>query len=464
MKIKFLFLITLIIILNKSLSSLDNKENNNKLWKEINKKENKINLNSISTIIKNIKPSILVINSKIIDKKKNFKEEYNFNKEEEIKKKQGSGFIINKKGIALTNYHVVNKADEILVKVGNSLKTYKAEIIGKDKNTDIALIQIQSYKKNWPVIPLGDSKKVKVGDFSIAIGNPLFLELSASMGIVSAKGRKESNSYEKKTYFDFIQIDNAMNPGNSGGPLVNLNGEVIGINTAIAAGQGVGFAIPINQIKKIILKLKKDGKFNRAYLGVIIQDIDLTTARALGLPNSYGVLIREILKNSPAHASDLKPGDVIIKLNKKNIETMTTFRSMVGNKEKGEKIFLSIIRKGKEIEKNILLEDNEINKNIKDKNIVKEIGIKIKNLKKEELIKLNNLKIVSGILITDIEKNSVSEKAGMKKNDIIFKINDILVENKKKFKEIIKNIKNNEIIKLNILRNNSKIFVIFEKK
>ena len=227
----------------------------------------------------------------------------------------GSGFIISPDGYIFTNNHVVEQADKIIVKLSND-KEYEAKVIGKDAKTDIALIKIKP-TESLPVAETGDSDKLRVGDWVIAIGNPFGLEQTVTAGIVSAKGRVIGAG----PYDNFIQTDASINPGNSGGPLFNMEGKVIGINTAIVAqGQGIGFAIPISMAKTILPDLKATGKVTRGWLGVSVQDITEDIAKSMKLKDRNGALIADVFKGDPADKAGMKSGDVVTEINGKKIK------------------------------------------------------------------------------------------------------------------------------------------------
>ncbi|MBI5286339.1 MAG: trypsin-like peptidase domain-containing protein, partial [Deltaproteobacteria bacterium] len=219
----------------------------------------------------------------------------------------GSGFIINKEGYILTNNHVVEDAEEILVTLSDK-REYKAKVIGRDSRLDLGLVKIDA-KDDLPVAILGDSDKLQIGEWVMAIGNPFALSHTVTAGIVSAKGRVIGAG----PYDNFIQTDASINPGNSGGPLFNLRGEVIGINTAIiAGGQGIGFALPINMAKEVLSQLKEKGKVTRGWIGVSIQDVTPELARSFGLKEKHGALVSSAMKDDPADKAGIRPGDIIV--------------------------------------------------------------------------------------------------------------------------------------------------------
>ncbi|MBI3995976.1 MAG: Do family serine endopeptidase [Nitrospirae bacterium] len=256
---------------------------------------------------------------------------------------RGSGFIIKKNGLILTNHHVIEKADKIIVRLSDE-REFEATVVGRDEKTDLALIKITD-RQNLPVVRLGDSDQLDVGEWVIAIGNPFGLEQTVTVGIVSAKGRTIGSG----PFDDYIQTDASINPGNSGGPLFNLNGEVIGINTAInPSGQGIGFAIPINPVKRILDQLETHGKITRGWLGVMIQELNEDLARSFRLKDQSGALISDVFENSPAARAGLERGDVIIEFDGKKIVQMRTLPAIVSETPIGKTVTLKAVRNGEE--------------------------------------------------------------------------------------------------------------------
>ncbi|MBU4562463.1 trypsin-like peptidase domain-containing protein, partial [bacterium] len=231
----------------------------------------------------------------------------------------GSGFIINQEGYVLTNEHVVRKADKIKVTLSDG-REFDGEVIGSDVTSDMAIVKIKA--DHLPLVALGDSDKLRVGEIVIAIGNPYGLQQTVTMGVVSAKGRSIPTGIEGRVYKDFIQTDAAINPGNSGGPLLNTKGEVVGINTAIIPyAQGIGFAIPINAAKKNIDDLITLGKVRRSWLGVYIQEVTPEIAKQFNQAEAKGVLVGDVVKNSPAEEVGIKTGDIIKKVNNEEVNS-----------------------------------------------------------------------------------------------------------------------------------------------
>jgi serine protease Do len=270
----------------------------------------------------------------------------------------GSGFLINQDGNILTNFHVIEGADEIRVTLENG-DVFPAKLIGGDPKTDVALIKIEAPKdKTLPVLSLGDSDGVQVGDWVVAIGNPFGLDHTVTAGIVSAKGRAEVDPGKVKgAYHDFIQTDASINPGNSGGPLLNARGEVIGINTAInAAGQGIGFAIPIKMVKDILPQLAATGKVARSWMGVVIQPVTAELYKGLGLSRAEGALIAEVVPGGPADKGGIKAGDVVTSFAGREIKRSEDLRWAASTYGTEKSVEMKILRDGKPLTLNVTLQ------------------------------------------------------------------------------------------------------------
>jgi serine protease Do len=256
----------------------------------------------------------------------------------------GSGFIVDRDGYIITNNHVVAGAEEIKVKLADG-REFKAKVIGRDTKTDIALIKITTIFENLPVLSLGDSDAIRVGDWVLAFGNPFGLEHTVTQGIISATGRVIGAG----SYDNFLQTDAPINPGNSGGPLVNLKGEVIGINTAIIqAAQGIGFAIPSNLAKRVTSQIKETGKVVRGWIGVSIQSMTPELAQALKIKEAHGALVSAVERGGPADAAGIKRGDVIVSFDGKDIKDATALPSLVADLQ-GKTVDIVVIRNGEEM-------------------------------------------------------------------------------------------------------------------
>lgn len=287
----------------------------------------------------------------------NEKSNYLNNNIQQIFKTLGSGVIVNStKGYVVTNSHVIHNAIKIKVKTHNE-HTYDAKVIGQDNLYDIALIQLKNFK-NLKEIKITNSDNLKVGDYAVAIGNPYGLGETVTSGIISALGRSSLNSYN---YENFIQTDAAINRGNSGGALVNLNGELIGMNTAILAPDsdggniGIGFAIPSNVVKNLVIQMAKYGKVKRGELGIIGTDLNDSLSKFIKINRQKGAFISQILKNSPAMNSGMKAGDIVVRINRKNISSFAVLRSYIGSLPMNSKVNIHIVRKKEKIIFNIKL-------------------------------------------------------------------------------------------------------------
>ena len=253
----------------------------------------------------------------------------------------GTGFIIRKEGLILTNYHVIKDMEQVIVKLADE-REFDAKVVGRDIKTDVALLKITG-KEELPVVRFGDSESLEVGEWVMAIGNPFGLEQTVTVGIVSAKGRMIGMG----PYDDYIQTDASINPGNSGGPLFNVRGEVVGMNTAIRSeGSGIGFAIPIQQVLKILPQLEREGKVTRGWLGVMIQEVTRDVIDSLGLYNQEGVLISDVFDDSPAAKAGILQGDVIIEFDGKKVTQLRNLPLMVSETPVGKIVKVKAVRNG----------------------------------------------------------------------------------------------------------------------
>jgi serine protease Do len=257
----------------------------------------------------------------------------------------GSGVIIDKRGLILTNFHVIKGADEILVRLSDK-REYRGKVMGVDPKTDLAVIRFEP-DHELRVAALGDSDALRVGEWAIAIGNPFGLDQTVTVGVISATGRSDVGV---ATYENFIQTDASINPGNSGGPLINLKGEVVGVNTAIvAAGQGIGFAIPINMVKRVVDQLVEKGKVVRGWLGVALQPLSKELVQSLGLPGAEGALVASTIPDSPAAKAGLQQGDVVLSYDKTPVEDSHHLQRLVAETKVGKTVALEVWRKKQKV-------------------------------------------------------------------------------------------------------------------
>ena len=361
----------------------------------------------------------------------------------------GSGFIIDKKGIVVTNNHVIEGAEDIIVSVNGSTE-YKAKVIGKDPYMDIAVLKIESEKKFKPV-SFGDSDKARIGDWVIAIGNPYGFGGTVTSGIISSRNRDIGLT----RYDDFIQTDASINIGNSGGPLFNLDGEVIGINTAIIApGQsgsiGIGFAIPSNPASNVISQLIEFGETKRGWLGVRIQEVTKEIAEVEKLEKPEGALVASVSENSPADKAGIKAGDIILEFDGKKVDTMRTLPKLVAQTEVGKRVTLKIWRNQKLISKRVLLGRLESSTEFKaEKKVeldtskyikVESLKISIRDLNKDDIAERKLPKNTTGVVVTKIFEGSPLMFVSV--NDVIVELQKKKVVNSNQFSNLLKEIIN----------------------
>ncbi len=266
----------------------------------------------------------------------------------------GSGVIIDKRGYVMTNFHVVKGADEIIVRL-SSKREYRGRVVGSDSKTDLAVVRFEP-DSELTVARLGNSDALKVGEWAIAIGNPFGLDQTVTVGVISATGRADVGI---ATYENFIQTDASINPGNSGGPLVNLRGEVVGINTAIvAAGQGIGFAIPVNMVKRVVAQLVDRGKVIRGWLGVAVQPLSPELAQSLGAKGTVGAVVSSVYPKSPAADAGLQQGDLIVSFDRLPVEDYHHLQRLVADSEVGKRVALEVLRKRRPLEVTVKIAEN----------------------------------------------------------------------------------------------------------
>ena len=372
----------------------------------------------------------------------------------------GSGFIISADGYILTNNHVVADADEIIVRLSDRSEL-QAKLVGTDPRTDVALLKVDG--KNLPTVKLGDSEKLKVGEWVLAIGSPFGFDHSVTKGIVSAKGRTLPND----TYVPFIQTDVAINPGNSGGPLFNMNGEVVGINSQIftrsGGFMGLSFAIPIDVALDVSNQLKKDGKVSRGWLGVVIQEVNKDLAESFGLEKPAGALVAQVLDNGPAAKGGLQVGDVILSMNGQPIVMSADLPHLVGALKAGSKATLEVIRDGKR--KNLDLTVGAIPDDAKDiasgngaEQSSNRLGVSVADLSEEQK-KANDIK--GGVIITDVQDGPAA-LIGLQPGDVITHLNNQAISNGKEFTEIAKALPKNRSVSMRVLRQGRASFITFK--
>ena len=373
----------------------------------------------------------------------------------------GTGFIISSDGYILTNNHVVNGADEVMVKLSDG-REIKGEIKGADEKLDLALIKV-SDKEAFHAADLGDSDALEVGEWVMAIGNPFGLSQTVTAGIVSAKGRVIGNG----PYDDFIQTDASINPGNSGGPLFNSEGKVIGINTAIiAGGQGIGFAIPVNMAKSIIAQLRDSGKVTRGYLGVRFQPLTADLAKSFGLESEKGALIASVEKDTPAEKAGLKAGDVILEYDGKPVNEGNELPRYVAATPIDKKVTLVVFRDGRRQEIFVVvgkLEGGDSEAAITGGSESEKLGITVQELTAELASRLNIKNGKGGLVISEVKPGSSAEEAGTLAGSIIVEINGQRPDTLGKYNSIVSKIKKGDVVRLLLKRPDGSIHYVAMK-
>lgn len=401
-------------------------------------------------VSENVKPAVVNISATRIEKSEAFSFKFRspfggdpfedffkhfFPPEWETRKSRsvGSGVIIDSRGYVLTNYHVIERARDVQVTIGDGKerKTYRGVVVGTDQRTDISVIKIEGSGR-FSVAPLGDSDRIKVGEWAIAIGSPFGLEHTVTVGVISAK--RQNVGIENRNYEDLIQTDASINPGNSGGPLVNIYGEVIGINVAIFTPTGgfvgVGFAIPINKAKEVLSDLIQHGKVIRGWLGIKIQEITPELAKSFNLPgNKRGVIISDVLSGSPGEKGGLKRGDIIVQFNGKEIKESADLLHMTAKTSPGSIVNIKVVRASKEMILQVKLEsapDLEESKELsKEEAKISRLGLTIQNH-------------TEGVLIVKVEEGSIAQNAGIMDGDIVLEVNREPIKNVSEFEKTVK--------------------------
>lgn len=439
------------------------------------------------TISKDVTPAIVTIYStKIVKQKPNYHEfmddpylrrffgnpnNKNLNPDEDQNSREqglGSGVIIDKQGIILTNNHVVEGADDINVTLSDK-RRFKAKIIGTDPKTDVAVIRLEK-AHDLPVAKLGDSTKIEVGEWVLAIGNPLGLSSTVTSGIISAKGRADVGVAD---FEDFIQTDAAINPGNSGGALVNLQGEVIGINTAIASRtggyMGIGFAIPSNMAKKVMNDLVNKGRVTRGFLGIQIQNMTDSIAKRLKIDDaSRGIVVGEVTTGSPAEKAGVQPYDAIVELNGSPVVDVSSFRNTIASTDPGQTVRLGIIRDGKKVTANIKLAELDSKKiasasqdsNTQPAETNLNLGFTVEPLT-ADILKQLGIKKVPGVIITNVDQSSGAAEAGISRGDVIQEMNRAKINSISDYNKAAKDVKSGDSVLLKVLRGGQHLLLAF---
>ena len=433
--------------------------------------------NSLAPLVKQLSPSVVNISTTSVSKGRNFsyespfggKEGDQFNDffdkffgeapEREFKGKGlGSGFIFSEDGYIITNNHVVERATDIKVILEDN-EVYHAEVVGTDPKTDLALLKIEP-KRKLPAVRFGDSDKLEIGDWVLAIGNPFGLGHTVTAGIISAKGR----SLGLGSYDDFIQTDAAINPGNSGGPLFNFKGEIIGVNTAIiAGGQGIGFAIPINMAKSVVAQLRDGGKVVRGWIGVYVQQITPEIAESINLQDAHGALVADVTPGGPAEVAGVQRGDIIIEFNGKSIDDMPELPRYVASYAPGTQTQMKVLRNGEPKVLNIKLgelpeEVAQSSRKIPGKAVEEGLGLVVQEIT-PQIQNTFETNISEGVIITNVAQGSTAANAGLESGDVILEINKNKVTNLDNYKKSMDSISEGQNILFLVKRGTNTIYV-----
>ncbi len=374
----------------------------------------------------------------------------------------GSGFLISDDGYILTNYHVVEDATKIKVNLSGDRHDYLADVVGSDPSTDLALIKIKSDKK-LPHLTLGDSETMRVGDWVMAVGNPLNYDHTVTVGVVSAKGRVLRDLSRDFSLDNFIQTDAAINFGNSGGPLVNMAGEVVGVNTAISSvGQGIGFAVPVNVAKGIMEQLRTKGKVSRGYLGIELREIDPDLQEAFGLSTDKGALVNSVRPGLPAEEAGIKRGDVIVAVDGKPVESTSEVVRLVSAREPGSSVRLTVLRNGKEMTLTARLADRSehIGKETaetqerggrSEEPNERKLGISVDDLTPEVLDKLDLPGDTRGVLVTRVSRVSEAFEKDLGEGDVIAEVNRSPVKSVSEYRRELAKVKEGGLVVLYVI-------------
>ncbi|MGA2915062.1 MAG: Do family serine endopeptidase [Sedimentisphaerales bacterium] len=379
-----------------------------------------------------------------------FRQQQQPRQQKRILRGQGSGFIITPDGYILTNNHVVEGAEKITVKLSDD-KELPAKVIGRDPATDVAVIKVDA--NNLPTVQLGDSDKLKVGEWVLAIGNPFGLSHTVTAGIVSAKGRSSLNFGNSKVeYQDFIQTDAAINFGNSGGPLLNIDGKAVGMNSAIfssgGGSMGIGFAIPINIVKYVYEQIKDKGKVTRGYVGIYAEDVSPEMAEHFGVKGQKGILVNKVVEDSPAGKSGIEKGDIIIKKDGKVVSDWNNFRNEIARLSPGTGITLTVIRNSEEKDIEVKLEARESKgaPSEEGEKETKQLGITVQDLTPELARQFGYKDEKTGVIVSDVDPASSAADEGITAGTLITEVDRQKVENTENFWGLVKKAKGNSVL------------------
>jgi serine protease Do len=382
--------------------------------------------------------------------------------EEDVARGVGSGFIISSDGLVLTNAHVVAGADDVIVTLSDR-RELKAKVLGADKSTDVAVLKVEG--ANLPRLPVGDSSRIRVGEWVIAIGSPFNLENSVTAGIISAKSRDTGD------YLPLIQSDVAVNPGNSGGPLINMRGEVIGINSQIATlsggYNGISFAVPIDEAMRVADQIRKTGKVSRGRLGVLIGEVSKDVAESIGLERARGAEVSQVEPGGPADKAGIRPGDIVLKFNGVQIERSSDLPRMVGQATVGSKATVTVWRKGAQVELPVMVGQFEEEKSVAKRAAPKKaepkqptnaLGLLVSDLPPE--LK-REWKVEGGVLVE--QADGMAARAGLQPGDVIFQVANVEVRSAKAFNEVVAKLDPKRPVALLVRREDTTSYIVVKR-
>ncbi|HTV23850.1 MAG TPA: trypsin-like peptidase domain-containing protein [Polyangiaceae bacterium] len=379
----------------------------------------------------------------------------------------GSGFVIDSSGLILTNYHVVDGANQIEVTLGTpdgAHQTMNAKVIGKAPDFDVALLKTDK-PLNVPALAFADSDHLRVGEWVMAIGNPFGLSQSMSVGIISGKHRADMNPSGHQGIYDFLQTDASINPGNSGGPLVDMNGRVVGMNTAISAqGSGIGFAIPSSMLSHIFPSLKDKGELSRSYIGVQIQNLTPELAKSYGLPSTSGALVADVLPDSPAAKAGVQAGDVLTRFDGKAVDSSSALPVLVSLTESGHEVQMELWRNGKRETKNIRLETrpNQDGAKAKSERSSGGFGLSLRPLTPDLRQELG-VDATQGALVSEVAPGSAAARAGLRPGDVVTEVQGKPVASPAELANALEKLASGQVVRLKVARGDGKTFVALEK-
>ncbi|WNM63221.1 trypsin-like peptidase domain-containing protein [Candidatus Nitrospira neomarina] len=373
----------------------------------------------------------------------------------------GSGVIVREDGIIVTNNHVVGEdAREADIRLSDKSNMI-ARVIGRDKETDIAVLKIESDRK-FPVAHFGDSNALKVGQWVLAVGNPMGLDRTVTLGVISGIGRERLNL---SRYENFIQTDAAINPGNSGGPLFNLRGEVIGINTAIIhMAQGIGFSIPADMVSRVVDQLVSQGRVVRGWLGVGIQSLTKELAEQFGIKEGHGVLVNEVYEHDPAHVAGIKPGDIIVSVDNSSVDSPNQLSRLVARVGPGENAKILVLRDGKELTYLVPIVERQEKSTLASLPLEKSevtLGLDVQGLT-AALAEQFELEETVGVLVTKVEPGGLANSEGIQEGDLINEVNRKTVRTVTQFSEEVAKVKPGQTILLRIIRKTRAFFIVIK--